>query len=230
MRPVVLPIELSQLGYRILNSDALRNRGFKQIAEWLDKVQKFWKERRTEKDEGRFPHVIDRLNYNGLLTIQNPKKRYVVLYNMGGTNVVSCVIDRHSLPSFQVLKASIKPRDFVADTSTYIYEKDDETEPHYLCAVLNSSVLNETIKPLQPRGLFGERAIHRRPFMLPVPKFNENDPLHIELAKMSQSCHTKIESHKFTKKSAGGLREEARLIVKKDIQKIDELVSQLLNL
>lgn len=230
MRPVVLPVEPYQLGYRIFDSEALRNRGFKHMAEWLDKVQKLWEERRTEKDIDRFPRVIDRLNYNGLLSVQNPKKRYVVLYNMGGTNIVSCVIDRRSMSDFQVFKARIKPKGFVADTSTYIYEKDKEMEPHYLCAILNSNVLNEAIKPLQPKGLFGERAIHRRPFMYAIPVFDKNNSLHVKLTEISKRCHAKLASQKFAKKSIGGLRKEAKICVRKQIEEIDDLVSELLGL
>jgi len=230
MHPIVLPIEPYQLGYRIFNSDALRNRGFKLIAEWLERVEEFWDERRTEKDKDRFPRVIDRLNYNGLLTIQNPRKRYVALYNMGGTNVVSCVINRHSLQDFKVFKASVKPKGFVADTSTYIYEKDNEIEPHYLCAILNSTVLNKVIKPLQPRGLFGERAIHRRPFMFPVPKFDGGNPKHLELAQISIKCHNKLKSKQFSRKSTAGTRSEARETIATEIKRIDELVSEILNL
>jgi len=200
------------------------------MADWLEKAQRIWEERRTKRAEERFPRVLDRLDYNGLLTAQNPSKRYVVLYNKSGKNVASCVIDKNSLPAFAILKTEIRPKGFVVDHESFFYETNDEMEAHYLAAILNSNAVNEAIKPLQPRGLFGERHIHRRPFMLPIPRFNKNDPLHVKLAELSKKCHAKVASIKFTKKSTAGLRREARRSIEKEIAEIDRLVSQLLGL
>ena len=231
LRMVVLPVEPRHNKYKIFDSDVLRSRGFNNIAEWLEAVQKVWEERRTEKAETRFPSVLDRLNYNGLLSSQNPKKRYVVLYNMGGTNIVSCVIDKKSLQnSHRSQFKAIRPCGFVADTSTYLYETNDKIEAHYLCAVLNSDVINEAIKPLQPRGLFGERAIHRRPLMFHIPKFNKTNTFIATLATISKKCHNKIGSKRFFKKSVPGIRKEARRAVAKEIEEINELTAQLLGL
>jgi SAM-dependent methyltransferase len=230
LRSVVLPIEASSTGYRLLDVDALRNRGFVHMADWLEKAQTLWEEGRTEKAETRFPRILNRLDYNGLLSTQNSRKRYVVLYNASGTNIASCVIDRDSLLEFKVLQATIKPRGFVADAKTFLYETNDENEAHYICAILNSNIVNEAIKPLQPRGLFGEREIQRRPFMFLVPKYNESDSKHLEIAKISKQCHSRVVSNEFEKKSTVAARSEARRSVAKEIEKIDQLVSELLGL
>jgi hypothetical protein len=134
------------------------------------------------------------------------------------------------LPNFQLAKTVIKPKNFVADKKTHLYETDNELEAHYLCAILNSNLVNEMIKPLQTRGLFGERDIGRRPFMLPIPKFDKNDKLHLKLAELSKQCHVKIASLKFIKKSTASLRKKAREVVEKELAEIDKLVSQLLGL
>lgn len=227
LKPVVLPIEPQASKFEILDVDALRNRGFVLIANWLERAQKFWEERRTGKAEERFSRVVDRLNYNGLLSIQNPSKRYVVLYNASGKNIVSCVIDRQSLPAFQVLKAKISPKGFVAECKTYFYETDDEMEAHYICAILNSNVVNNRIKPLQTKGSFGERDIHRRPFMLPIPEFDRNDPLHVRLAELSKRCHAKVASLKLAEKSIASLRKKVREAIRRELNEIDKIVSQL---
>jgi hypothetical protein len=140
------------------------------------------------------------------------------------------VIDKRSLPDFQILSAKISPRGFLAEAKTYFYETEDGEEAHYLCAFLNSETINERVKPLQPRGLFGERDFHRRPFMLPIPKFNHNDPHHLRLAELSKICHQKVANLKFTKKSTAGLRKEAREAIKEELKEIDKLVYKLLNL
>ena len=230
LRPIVLPIEQTSIGYRLLDVNELRRRGYMHMARWLENVQNLWEERGTNRAKENFPRVIDALNYQGLLTTQRPKKRYVVIYNSSGTNLVSCVIDRHMLPSFQVAKTVIKPANFVADKKTHFYETENELEAHYLCALLNSNVINEAIKPLQTKGLFGERDIGRRPFMLPIPEFDENNNLHLKLAELSKICHEKVAKIKFTKKSVAGLRKQAREAVEDELKEIDELVARLLEM
>jgi hypothetical protein len=110
------------------------------------------------------------------------------------------------------------------------YETDNEMEAHYLCAVLNSSIVDELIKPIQTEGLYGERDIIRRPFMFSIPKFNPNELIHKRLAELSKICHEKASKVKLTKKSVAGKRKEIREALKSEIAEINELVSKLLGL
>jgi len=228
IRPVVLPVEARTTGYRLIDVNVLRNRGFVDTADWLEKAQKLWEERRTEKARSRFPRILGRLDYNGLLSIQDPSKTYVVLYNASGTNLVSCVIKNAQLPQFRILKARIEPKGFIADAKTWFYETNNEKEAYFICAVLNSNVVNSAVKPLQTRGLFGERDIHRRPFMMPIPRFEEKNATHLELAEISIKCSIKIAPLQFKRKSIGGKRKEAMQVITKEIERIDELTSELL--
>jgi len=165
LHPVILPISEQSNGYRLLNINELQKGGFTGIEKWLEEAQEIWRKRRTKKSERRFPSLLDRLNYNNLLTAQNPSKRYVVLYNATGSNLVSCVIDKLLLPCFTVDGEEIRPKGFIADVKTWFFETENEMEAYYLSAIFNSEIINEIIKPLQPRGLFGARAIHRRPLL-----------------------------------------------------------------
>jgi hypothetical protein len=171
---------------------------------------------------------LDRLNYNNLLTIQNPSRRYVVLYNATGTNLVSCVIDKTSLPSFTANGKEVKPKGFIVDVKTWFFETDNELEAYYLSAIFNSEVINEIIKPLQPRGLFGARAIHRRPLLFPIPEFDINDKIHLKLANISKECHEKIKAMNFAQKN--NIRAEVRKNFKGEITEINQIVSKILNL
>ena len=118
LHPVILPIREHFYGYRLLHANELQGNGFTGTEEWLKKAQRIWCERRTEKSKKRFPDLLDRLNYNHLLTIQNPTKRYVVLYNATGTNLVSCVIDKQSLPCLTVGGEEIKPKGFIVECAS----------------------------------------------------------------------------------------------------------------
>jgi hypothetical protein len=136
---------------------------------------------------------------------------------------VSCVVDKQNLNPIFVDKIAIKPRGFVADTETMYYETDDEDEAHYLCAILNSAVINNAVKPYR-----SERDIVRRPFMIPIPKFDLNNPIRKELAELSKTCHKKLSTLEFTKKSTKSIRDYIRALIKEEIEQIDRLVSQLL--
>lgn len=227
LRPVVLPIEPAGTTYKLFNVEDLGKGGSVHMAEWLRESQRVWEERRTAKSENRFASLNDRLNYNGLLSVQDPSKRHVVIYNATGTNIVSCVIDKQSLLYLDTTKTKIRPVGFIADVKTWFYETNDQLEAHYLCAILNSDVLNKAIKPLQPRGLFGPRAIHRRPLFFPIPKFDENNELHSALVKISSYCHEEI-AHLKPQKTPK-LKEKLGQIFGSEAKEINDIVPKLLN-
>jgi len=228
MRQVALPIESRANRYRLLDIIELRSRGFHHMADWVQAVQKIWEENATERSRKNFPRVVSWLNYMNKLDAQSPSKKYIVIYNSSGTNIASCVIEKQVLPDFPLLRAKISPKGFISEQSTFFYETNDEMEAHYVCAILNSNIINDSIKPLQPRGLFGERAVTRRPFMFSIPQFNKNNSAHIELAGLSKLCHNKLAAKQFAKGSVASLRREARGVIEGEIKRIDELASELL--
>ena len=228
LHPVALPVSKYSDGYRLLNSNELQKAGFTSTKEWLTKIEEIWRRRRTEKSEKRFPSLLDRLNYNNLLTIQKPSKRYVALYNATGTNLVSCVIDKSSLPYFMANGEEIKPKGFIVDVKTWFFETENETEAYYVSAIFNSEIINELIKPLQPRGLFGARAIHRRPLLFPIPKFSGNSDMHLKLADIGKGCHEKVKAMNFAQKN--NVRAEVRKKLKGEITEINQIVSKFINI
>jgi hypothetical protein len=229
-KPVILPIRPAVLRFKLLGIDELRNEGYTYIAKWFEKAQKIWEEKATKRMLKTLPRITSKIDYMGSLSSQDLSKRYVVLYNRSGSNIVSCVVDKQNLPPFKVNVFFIQPRGFVAYETTMFYETNDEMEAHYLCVILNSDIINEEIKPYQTKGLFGERDIVRRPFMLPIPKFNPTDQIHKRLAELSKICHEKASKIKLTKKSVAGRRKEVREALKSEIAEINELVSKLLGL
>jgi len=233
LRSVVLPIRKHQSSYILLDVETLKSMGYSGMGDWLAFSQRLWEEKRTEKSSERFARLIERLNYQRLLEKQNPSKRYVLIYNKSGTDIASCVVDKDQLPKFKVTPSiEIPPMGFVVELESCYYESNDLNEVHYLCAILNSNIINKAIKPLQPKGLFGERHIVKRPFMFPIPKFDSNDSVHLRLAELSKICHEKIAKAKvrFTGKSVASLRKQARETVKDELKEIDGLVSKLLGM
>ena len=113
-------------------------------------------------------------------------------------------------------------------------ETDEEMEAHFLTAILNSPIIDEKIKPMQARGLWGPRDIHKKVLELSIPQFEKSDPAHLELAKLGELCRRKvadwIQSGGPGKiKSIGKLRTMVRGILAKELSEIDRLVKDLLN-
>jgi len=227
---VALPIRPTTSRYRILDVADLRKEGYNYTAEWIEKAQKIWSEKASKRSLEEYPRLVLRLNHMGALSSQDPSKKYVVLYNRSGKDLASCVIYKYDMPPSKLSNIVITPKGFVADFTTMFYETDDGMEAHYLCAILNSDVVNEAIKPYQTKGLFGERDIVRRPFMLPIPKFDPNNPIHRRLAELSKTCHEKASKIRLTKKSVATRRKEVREALKAEIVEINKLVSQLLGI
>lgn len=185
LRPVVLPIKKRNAKFVLLNIDNMYEENKLGLANWFEKVQKIWCERRTPKSITLFPTIFDRLNYGNLLKRQSPKYRFIVSYNATGKNLFACIIDRQNIPIITINNTVLKPIDLISNVKTWIYETNNYNEALYLCGILNSEIMNKTIKPLQPQGLGGPRAIHRRPLMFNIPKFNESISIHHELSRLT---------------------------------------------
>lgn len=227
-RPIVLPAEPSASGYEILDVKELMGKGLVGMTNWLERVQQLWAVKATEKSKTNFPRVISWVNYRSKLSYQNPKAKYIVLYNASGSNIASCVINKHGLLPLEAGRTAITPVGFIAEAKSYFYETDDEGEAHYLCAILNSNVVNEAIKPLQPKGLYGEREVGRRPFMFNIPKFRGDDPSHARLAELSKLCHAKVGQLNLMGQRSASARKKATEIVEKELQEIDDVVGKIL--
>jgi len=231
MRPVVVPVEEtnSHLGYRFLNVEELRRRGWIQSAAWLEKAERLWESRRTKKSEGNFPSVNDRLNHQNLLTLQHPNRRYTILYNARGADSMACVLERGAPDKFKVMDSTVTPNGFVCDYTTFYLDTDDEQEAHFISAVLNSTVVHKRVKHFQPDGLYGKRDIGRRPFMLPIPKYDPEDPAHKILVKISKRCHEIVSGIPQQGKGFRTLRGEAMKATAEQRAELDKIVRSLLS-
>ena len=114
-----------------------------------------------------------------------------------------------------------EPRGFIPDVKTWFLETDHREEAYYLAAVLNSGTMNEFIKPYQPRGLYGPRAIHRRPLLLGIPEYSANHPDHSLLATLGERCSSKVlEAIRANPKLT---RAAVKQLLHKELEKIDQL-------
>lgn len=167
------------------------------------------------------------LNYHNKITEQNPRAEFIVIYNQSGTNIAASLVTQAEFK--RIGKISI--RGYVIDSKTYYHYAKSEAEAHYLVGVLNTSFVNEAIKPLQPEGLMGARDIHRRPFeACNIPAFDAKDSLHQSIAQIAAAAREELLSIvPKMKASAGTARGDARHFVQGKLNRLDELTRRLLN-
>ncbi|MBI4722682.1 MAG: hypothetical protein HY769_06770 [Candidatus Stahlbacteria bacterium] len=64
---------------------------------------------------------------------------------------------------------------------------DNESEAHYLCAIINSKPVRDFIKSFSSAGRgFGTPSVMQ---YVGIPKFDSHNPLHLKLAQISQKGH-----------------------------------------
>jgi hypothetical protein len=229
-RLIVLPIEPVENGYELINADEARKRGFIHLANWLEKVEEEWNKRRGAK--AKIMSIYERLDRYRGLSKQNPQAKYRVLYVASGTFLCACVQEDKPIDlEINVQRISVKK--FIAESKTYYFETSNSEEAFYLSSILNSPIINEKIKPMQTRGLWGPRDIHKKVLEIPIPRFEPSNKIHRHLAELGKICSQEV--YNWIKsggqgkiKSIGILRSKVREMLKEELEKIDLLIRKIL--
>jgi hypothetical protein len=179
---VVLPIMRSG-GYRIITQREAQARGKAHLARYLKEVEKEW----TKSKSSQRMTIYDRLDYDRGLSKQNPSLKYKVVYLRSGTNLAATiVVDEPYL--VKVGSSEVKVNGIIIHTTLYLYQTNNEDEAHYLTAVLNSSILNELVKPMQTKGAYGPRDFHKKPLEFPIPRYDFNNQVHRRLSELGKEA------------------------------------------
>jgi len=235
LRPVVLPVVVQDGRPVLLNYNTAVEQAYTWLARWLKTAESHWQQnaRKDAKGEAKIPTLLDQINYRKKLTVQSVKSGHKVVYNAAGTNVAACALNLEKLGVVDLGSGmEILPQGFIVDYMNFYYESESLDEAHYLVAMLNSPVLNRAIKPLQARGLFGERHIQRKPFLFPIPQYNLKLASHRKLAELGKQCEEKMAKllpallPKY--KGSGPLRTEIRKLLAEELKTIDWHVKRLL--
>ena len=229
-RLVVLPIEQLENRYRLINAEEAGKRQYIHLSKWLVNVQNEWEKRRGAKSKEIT--AIEWLDYRNKITSQNPQAKYRILYNTSGTFVCSCMI-KNKLIEFDIGGQILKTSGYVSDTKTYYFETNDKKEGKYLLSVLNAPLIDTLIKPMQSRGLWGPRDIHKKVLELPIPKYDSSNQNHLSLAVLGKQCIEKVDrwvksGGPGTTKSIGVLRRKVREMLSEELKEIDEAVKKIL--
>jgi len=227
---VVLPLRKREVRYEILHKEdvELSDRG---LHNWLSKAESEWSRLRGEKAERK--SAVEWLNYRNKITNQTPSKHFKVLYLTSGTHLASCLVNLEKELKISIANTEIPLNGYVADTKTYYYETDNKKEAQYLVAVLNSEIVDDLIKGMQSRGLWGPRDIHKKVLELPIPKFNPKNPIHRELSEIAKRCKKNVDKilPSLTEKynSIGYIRKKIRNELRDETDRLSELVLKLLS-
>jgi SAM-dependent methyltransferase len=229
-RLVVLPIEPEAEHYKLFNTKEAQEHGFLHLYNWLEKATIEWTKRRASKAEHM--SLLNWLDYRKKLTIQNPKAKYRIIYNTSGTYLTACVVKNEPI-NYKANGQEIKLRGFVADTKTYFAQTNSAEEAFYLAAILNAPIIDKLIKPMQSRGLWGPRDIHKKVLELPIPKFDAQNTVHCKLVEMGKECAAEVKKWLASGgagkiKSIGRLRGMVRSMLKDELKEIDKLVKEIL--
>ncbi len=234
----VLPIEQLNNRYIIIRKEDAQRKGKTYLAKWLSKAEEIWKKIRGKKKVD----LYEWLNYQNKLTRQNPRSKFKIVYPTSATHIAACVVDNAYYKEKTDLKHSV-----IIGHTLYYYETDNENEAYFLVAILNSTIIDELIKPIQAKGYGGvARHICKKLLEFDIPKYQESNDLHRKLAQLGKIASIKARKilpmilkelrydtrlgtrGTLTPTEVANLRSRIRSELSKEILQIDELVAKLL--
>ncbi|HOQ17338.1 MAG TPA: N-6 DNA methylase [Defluviitaleaceae bacterium] len=132
---------------------------------------------------------------------------YKVVWGYMGNDILATVVSE--------IKTGSNYKKLIPLYTTCFFPVYNESEAHYLCAIINSKPVRDFIKSFSSAGRgFGTPSAMEH---VGIPKFDPKNPLHQKLAKISKKCHQlKLE----------GKEKEIEKLEKEN----DELVCELFNI
>ena len=112
--------------------------------------------------------------------------RYRVVWKRMASKMVAAVLSTK--------KGPFGRKAVVSTDTTSFFALDKKLEAHYLCAIVNSGLVDKYIKSFSAPGRgFGAPSVMET---LGIPTFDEKDSLHEELAKLSIKAHKRVSQEK----------------------------------
>jgi len=107
------------------------------------------------------------------------------------------------------IRTDFGTRPVISTETTAFFAVDNKDEAHYLCAVLNSEIVNGFIKSFSAAGRgFGTPSIMNN---FAIPRFDNSNKIHKKLADLSEKAHNLVKKGK----SIESVENEINLVVKK---------------
>jgi len=92
------------------------------------------------------------------------------------------------------IKTDFGTKTLVSTDTTAFFAVDNKEEAHYLCAILNSEIVNDFIKSFSSAGRgFGAPSVMNT---FAIPRFNTSNKAHRKLAELSEEAHELVKRGK----------------------------------
>ena len=153
--------------HELMNAVAAASQGFADLARWMRQAEGLWEEHKQGRARTQKLPLVGNWDYFGKLTAQLPPAELRVVYAASGT-----------LPAAAVISDDAG----VIEHALYWTAVSELAEARYLTAVLNSETTRQRAEHLQSRGQWGARHFDRYMLTLPIPRFDPQTALHLELA------------------------------------------------
>lgn len=135
---------------------------------WWQKAESYWMEHRSSERLS----LAERLDYQATLSKQLPIPPLRIVYNRAGMHLAAAkIVDRRALIANGLYWAAVRSLD----------------EADYLCAIINAPVTTELVRPFMSYGK-DERDIHKHIWEVPIPLFDEANPVHRRLAELAKAA------------------------------------------
>nr|WP_255617088.1 N-6 DNA methylase [Aurantimonas sp. VKM B-3413] len=152
----------------ILNSATADARGYRGLAAWLRDVEGKWNQHSNKAVDGSPRNTLAlSLDHLQKLSAQAAKVSIRVLYSASGTRLSACWLEDD------------QP---VVDKKAYWSAAHSLEEAAYVSAILNTRVVLDRVKDLQPVGQRDPRDFDNLVWTLPIPEFDAAEALHVDLA------------------------------------------------
>jgi hypothetical protein len=152
----------------ILTSANADLRGYRGLAAWLRDAETKWDAHSNRAADGS-PRVTlaQSLDHMRKLSSQAESSPFRILYTKSGTRLSACWIE---------------DEDVVIDQQAQWSAANSLEEAAYVSAVLNTQIVLDRVKDLQPVGQRDPRHFNNLVWTLPIPDFDANDTVHADLA------------------------------------------------
>ncbi len=168
----VVPMDRS----KILDSAAAADAGHRHLSSWLRDVETKWTEYSKKTESGRLrATLIENIDHMSKLSCQAVPATIRVLYTASGTRLSA---------------ARVAASDAIVCHGAYWATARSADEAGYLIGLINSGAVLAKITDLQPHGQRDKRHFDNLVWTLPIPEYDDADPLHRDLAAAASHAET----------------------------------------
>jgi hypothetical protein len=182
------------------------------LADWWQRAQQVWDEHRSSD---RLT-LIERVDYQRELQSQFPIPPLRVVYNTSGMHLVAAIVDD--------VRA-------VINSKLYWAALNSADEGYYICAILNSPITTELVRPYMSYGK-DERDFHKHVWELPVEEYSPQKEVHarlVALGRKAAQMATSVQLDEAAHFSARRRKVRTTLASSDVGQEIDQIVFELLS-